>query len=195
MPWVLCHLQSKLSTENDVEFQQYRNQKLQLWFAFEPKSKTKFKCNGDVSLNILGTSLAHVSNFASTATALFWKMPAFCCRRCCLNTKNAELEDGLIQPILVTFTFHPDNTAPSIDVVASKSNGKERYIISAQEVSQITAISVVQRTASNVKLSSTKAAHHRLDFHKLGEASWEGQQQHGFNWLWNYNLKDLLSLF
>jgi len=105
-------------------------------------------------------------------------MPAFCCRRCCLNTKNAELEDGLIQPILVAFIFHPDNTAPSIDVVASNSDGKKRYIISAQEVRQITAISVVQRTALNMNPSSTKAADHRLDFHKLSEARLEGQQQH-----------------
>lgn len=89
-------------------------------------------------------SLTHVSISASTATALFWKMPAFCCQRCCLNTKNAELEDGLIQPILVTFTFHPDNTALSIDVVASNSDGKERHTVSAEEVSQITAIAAVQ---------------------------------------------------
>lgn len=81
----------------------------------------------------------------------------------------------------MTFTFHPDNAAPSIDVVASNSDGKERYIISAQEVSQITAISVVQRTALNMNLGSTKAEHHRLDFHKLGEARLEGQQQHHLN--------------
>lgn len=64
----------------------------------------------DESLNILGTP-THVSISASAATVVLWKMPAFCCQRCCLNTKNAELEDGPIQPIVVTFTFHLDNTA------------------------------------------------------------------------------------
>lgn len=134
-----------------------------------------------MSLNILRMSLPHVSISASTATALLRKTPAFCCRQCWLNTKNAELEDGLIQPILVTFTFHPDNTAPSIDVVASNSDGKERYIIPAQEVSQITASSVVQRTALNRNLGSTKAAHHRPHFHHAGEASLGSQQQHHSN--------------
>lgn len=146
-------------------------------------------------LNILGMPLTHVSISASTATAPLGKKPAFCCQRCCLNTKNAELEDGLIQSILVTFTFHPDNTAPSIDVGASNRDGKERYIISAAEVSQITAISVVQRTALNMNAGSTKAAHHRLYFHALGEAGLQGQQQHHLNWLWSWNTKDLLSLF
>lgn len=111
--------------------------------------------------------LTHASISALAATALLGKMPAFCCQQCCLNTKNAELEDGLIQPILVTFTFHPDNTAPSIDVGASNRDGKESYIISAAEVSQITAISVLQRTALNMNAGSTKAAHHRLHFHTL----------------------------
>lgn len=46
----------------------------------------------------------------------------------------------------MTFTFHPDNAASSIDVVASNSDGKERYLISAQEASQITAVSVLQKT-------------------------------------------------
>lgn len=171
MPWIY---KSKLSTENEVEFHLHHNDKLQLWFAFEPKKKTKFKCNWDVSLNILGMPLTHASISASTATALLRKMPAFCCQQCCLNTKNAELEDGLIQPILVTFTFHPDNTAPSIDVGASNRDGKEKNIISAAEVSQITAISVLQRTALNMNAGSTKAAHHRLHFHTLGEARLQG---------------------
>lgn len=60
---------------NDMEVQQYHNQKIQLWFAFEPQSKTKFKSNRDVSLNILGMSLAHVSISVSAAAALLWKMP------------------------------------------------------------------------------------------------------------------------
>lgn len=155
--------------------------KLQLWFAFEPKKETKFKCNWDVSLNILGMPLTHVSISVSTATALLGKMPAFCCQQCCLNTKNAQLKDGLIQPILVTLTFHPDNTAPSIDVRASNRDGRERYIISAAEVSQISAIPVVQRAALNMNVGSTKAAHHRLHFHTLGEARLRGQEQHHWN--------------
>lgn len=89
--------------------------------------------------------LTHASISALTATAQLGKMPAFCCQQCSLNTKTAELEDGLIQPILVTFTFHPDNIVTSIDVGASNRDGTERYRISAAEVRQITAISVVQR--------------------------------------------------
>lgn len=135
------------------------------------------------NLNILGT-LTHVSISALAATVVLWKTPAFCCRWCCLNTKNAELEDGPIQPIVVTFTFHLDNTAFSL-MWQLLTDGKERYIISAQEVSQITAISVIQRTALNKNLGSTKAAHQRLDFHKQGEARPEGQQQHHLHELWS----------
>lgn len=53
--------------------------------------------------------------------------------------------------------------------------GEESYRISAQEVSQITAILVIQRTTLNRNLESIKAAHHRLEFHKLGEARLQGQ--------------------